>query len=156
MASGKGDRVVIKVNVELQKLEARLQYESTSAPSLALVSVEAVAVDLTVRPDTLHAIASLGNLRMQDGILPEVGVRDLSDSAKIAPDADLTWLDLPIQPASGRIAAETLLQFCAIRTGIRSLTASTCCAPASSCSSLSLCTAPDTSACWVTSEAFFA
>ena len=75
MASGKGERVVFKVNVELQKLEARLQYESTSAPSLALVSVEAVAVDLTVLPDTLHAVASLGNLRMQDGILPEVGSR---------------------------------------------------------------------------------
>ena len=70
--SGKADRVVFKVNVELEKLEARLQYESSSAPPLALVSVEAVAVDLTVRPDTLNATASLGNLRAQDGVLPEV------------------------------------------------------------------------------------
>ena len=70
--SGKADRVVFKVNVELEKLEARLQYESSSAPPLALLSVEAVAVDLTVRPDTLTATASLGNLRAQDGVLPEV------------------------------------------------------------------------------------
>ena len=64
--------MVFKVNVELEKLEARLQYESSSAPPLALLSVEAVAVDLTVRPDTLTATASLGNLRAQDGVLPEV------------------------------------------------------------------------------------
>lgn len=70
--TGKADRVVFKVNVELEKLEARLQYESSSAPPLALLSVEAVAVDLTVRPDTLTATASLGNLRAQDGVLPEV------------------------------------------------------------------------------------
>lgn len=70
--SGKAERVVFKVNVELEKLEARLQYESSSAPPLALLSVEAVAVDLTVRPDTLTATASLGNLRAQDGVLPEV------------------------------------------------------------------------------------
>ena len=73
VASGKADRVVFKLNVELEKLEARLQYESSSAPPLALVSVEEVAVDLTVHPDTLKATASLGNLRAQDGILPEVG-----------------------------------------------------------------------------------
>lgn len=65
--------MVFKLNVELEKLEARLQYESGSAPPLALVSVEEVAVDLTVRPGTMNAIASLGNLRAQDGILPEVG-----------------------------------------------------------------------------------
>ena len=59
--------------MELEKLEARLQYESSSAPPLALVSVEEVAVDLTVHPDTHTATASLGNLRAQDGILPEVG-----------------------------------------------------------------------------------
>ena len=70
--SGNADRIVFKVNVELEKLEARLQYESSSAPPLALLSVEAVAVDLTVRPDTLTATASLGNLRAQDGVLPEV------------------------------------------------------------------------------------
>lgn len=71
-ASGKADRVVFKLNVELEKLEARLQYESSTAPPLALVTVEEVAVDLTVHPDTLKATASLGNLRAQDGILPEV------------------------------------------------------------------------------------
>ena len=73
MASGKADRIVFKLNVELEKLEAQLQYESSSAPPLALVSVEEVAADLTVYPDTLKATASLGNLRAQDGILPEVG-----------------------------------------------------------------------------------
>ena len=72
VASDKADRVVFKLNVELEKLEARLQYESGSAPPLALVSVEQVAVDLTVRADTLKATASLGNLRAQDGVLPEV------------------------------------------------------------------------------------
>ena len=64
------------MNVELQKLEACLQYESTGTPPLALVSVEAVLVDLTVRPDTLKALASLGNLRIQDGILPEVSMHN--------------------------------------------------------------------------------
>lgn len=76
--SGKADRVVFKVNVELEKLEARLQYESSSAPPLALLSVEAVAVDLTVRPNTLNATASLGNLRAQDGVLPEVRPADMT------------------------------------------------------------------------------
>lgn len=76
-SSDKADRVVFKLNVELEKLEARLQYESGSAPPLALVSVEEVAVDLTVRPGTLTATASLGNLRAQDGILPEVGTQDI-------------------------------------------------------------------------------
>ena len=72
-ASDKAKRVVFKLTLELEKLEARLQYESGSAPPLALVSVEEVAVDLAVRPGTLNATASLGNLRAQDGILPEVG-----------------------------------------------------------------------------------
>lgn len=88
-APSKADRVVFKVDVELQKLEARLQYESTSAPPLALVSVEAVAVDLTVKPDTLHAVASLGNLRMQDGILPEVSV--CVHASQSAPVSLLSW-----------------------------------------------------------------
>lgn len=72
VASDKTDRVVFKLNVELEKLEARLQYESGSAPLLALVSVEQVAVDLTVQPNTMNATASLGNLRAQDAVLPEV------------------------------------------------------------------------------------
>ena len=66
------NRVVLKVSLQLEKLEARLQYEASTAAPLGLVSVEAVAVDLTVRPDTLNATASLGNLKAQDGALPEV------------------------------------------------------------------------------------
>lgn len=66
--------------MELEKLEARLQYESGSAPPLALVSVEEVAVDLTVSLGTLNATASLGNLRAQDGILPEVGSHLIEDN----------------------------------------------------------------------------
>ena len=79
-ASDKAERVVFKLNMELEKLEARLQYESGSAPPLALVSVEEVAVDLTVCPGTLNATASLGNLRAQDGILPEVGSHLIEDN----------------------------------------------------------------------------
>jgi len=89
--SGKADRVVFKVNVELEKLEARLQYESSSAPPLALLSVEAVAVDLTVRPDTLTATASLGNLRAQDGVLPEVCTPNNAVSKYLGPSL---WLVL--------------------------------------------------------------
>lgn len=71
-ASGNSNRVVLKVSLQLEKLEARLQYESSTAPPLGLLSVEAVAVDVTLRPDTLNATASLGNLKAQDGALPEV------------------------------------------------------------------------------------
>lgn len=73
LASGSKDRIVLKVSLQLEKLEARLQYESSTAPPLGLLSVEAVAVDVTLRPETLNAVASLGNLKAQDGALPEVG-----------------------------------------------------------------------------------
>lgn len=87
--------------MELEKLEARLQYESGSAPPLALVSVEEVAVDLTVRPNTLNATASLGNLRAQDGILPEVGTQLR---------AQLPLLDEQLLRYSGFIAASPALK----------------------------------------------
>ena len=87
--------------MELEKLEARLQYESGSAPPLALVSVEEVAVDLTVRPNTLNATASLGNLRAQDGILPEVGTQL---------HAQLPLLDEQLLRYSGFIAASRALK----------------------------------------------
>ena len=76
LASGNSNKVVLKVSLQLEKLEARLQYESNTAPPLGLLSVEAVAVDVTLRPDTLNAVASLGNLKAQDGALPEVGIDD--------------------------------------------------------------------------------
>ena len=72
-AAKQSERIVFKLKVELEKLEAQLQYESSSALPLASLSIEEVVVDVTVRPDTLNANASLGNLRAQDGSLPEVG-----------------------------------------------------------------------------------
>lgn len=72
LVSGNSNRVVLKVSLQLEKLEARMQYESNTAPPLGLLSVEAVAVDVTLRPDTLNATASLGNLKAQDGALHEV------------------------------------------------------------------------------------
>ena len=68
---GGAERVVFRLLVEVERLEATLNYESASAPALALATVEDVRLSLRVHPATLRLAASLGNLRAQDGALPE-------------------------------------------------------------------------------------
>ena len=73
MLEGGAERVVFRLLVEVERLEATLNYESLSAPAAALATVEDVRLSLRVHPATLRLAASLGNLRAQDGALPEVG-----------------------------------------------------------------------------------
>ncbi|KAK9834254.1 hypothetical protein WJX81_000411 [Elliptochloris bilobata] len=68
---GGAERVIFRLLVEVERLEATLNYESATAPPLALASVEDVRLSLRVQPATLRLAASLGNLRAQDGALPE-------------------------------------------------------------------------------------
>ena len=70
---GGSERVVFRLLVEVERLEATLNYESPTAPAAALATVEDVRLSLRVHPATLRLAASLGNLRAQDGALPEVG-----------------------------------------------------------------------------------
>lgn len=71
MLEGGAERVVFRLLVEVERLEATLNYESAAAPPLALATVEDVRLSLHVHPATLRLAASLGNLRAQDGALPE-------------------------------------------------------------------------------------
>ena len=68
---GGAERVVFRLLVEVERLEATLNYESAAAPPLALATVEDARLSLHVHPATLRLAASLGNLRAQDGALPE-------------------------------------------------------------------------------------
>ncbi len=72
MREGGTQRTVFKMSVKLSKLEARMDYEAAEAAPLALLSMEAVHFDLAIHPSTMKLTASLGNLRGQDGQLPEV------------------------------------------------------------------------------------
>ena len=72
MREGGTQRTVFKMSIKLSKLEARMDYEAAGAAPLALLSMEAVHFDLAIHPSTMKLTASLGNLRGQDGQLPEV------------------------------------------------------------------------------------
>ena len=72
MREGGTERTVFKMSIKLSKLEARVDYEAAEAAPLALLSMEAVHFDLAIHPSTMKLTASLGNLRGQDGQLPEV------------------------------------------------------------------------------------
>lgn len=69
---GGSERVVFRLLVEMERLEASLNYESCSAPPLLLAAIEDVHFNLSVHPGTLLINANLGNMRAQDGALPEV------------------------------------------------------------------------------------
>ncbi len=56
----------------MERLEANLNYESCSAPPLLLAAIEDVRFNLSIHPGTLLINATLGNMRAQDGVLPEV------------------------------------------------------------------------------------
>ncbi|KAK9908805.1 hypothetical protein WJX75_003140 [Coccomyxa subellipsoidea] len=68
---GGSERVVFRLLVEMERLEASLNYESCSAPPLLLAAIEDVHFNLSVHPGTLLINANLGNMRAQDGALPE-------------------------------------------------------------------------------------
>ncbi len=82
---GGAERVVFRLLVEVERLEATLNYEAAAAPPAALASVEDVRASLRVHPATLRLAASLGNLRAQDGALPQVPgpLRRLCSSAEL-------------------------------------------------------------------------
>lgn len=70
---GGRDRVVFRLLMEVERLEATFNYESAAAPPLLLAAIEDVRFNVTVNPGTLVINASLGNMRAQDCVLPEVG-----------------------------------------------------------------------------------
>lgn len=72
MRKGGDDRTTFKLTMEVQQLQATLNYESSSAAALALASIEDVHFDLAIHPSTLGVSATLGNLRAQDATLNEV------------------------------------------------------------------------------------
>ena len=61
-----------KVSLQVEKLVASLLYEEGTAPPLALAQIEDVRFNLNVHPATLMLTMALGNLKAQDGQLPEV------------------------------------------------------------------------------------
>lgn len=63
---------MFRLKVAVSQLEASLLYEDSRSSPLALAHIEAVRFDLHVHPATMRLTASLGNLRAQDGQLPEV------------------------------------------------------------------------------------
>lgn len=69
---GGSERVVFRLLVEMERLEATFNFESCSAPPLLLAAIEDVHFNLTIHPDSLLINAALGNMRAQDGVLPEV------------------------------------------------------------------------------------
>ena len=69
---GGRDRVVFRLLMEVERLEATFNYESATAPPLLLAAIEDVRFNLSVNPGTLVINASLGNMRAQDCVLPEV------------------------------------------------------------------------------------
>ena len=94
MREGGTERTVFKMSVKLSKLEARMDYEAAGAAPLALLSMEAVHFDLAIHPSTMKLTASLGNLRGQDGQLPEVrglgGGSDRSQNGQL-PKVEGKW-----------------------------------------------------------------
>jgi hypothetical protein len=72
VVEGGSERVLFRLLVDMERLEATLNYESCESPPLALAAIEDVRFNLGVHPAALALSASLGNLRAQDCGLPEV------------------------------------------------------------------------------------
>ena len=70
-SAGGAGRTVFRLILEMEKLEATFQYESSSAAPLALVFVEDFRFNLDINPGTLRLTASLGNMLTKDGALPD-------------------------------------------------------------------------------------
>ena len=77
---GGSERTVFRLLMEVDKLEATLLYEDEGAAPLALAHIEDVRFNLHIHPATLRLTASLGNLKAQDGQLPEVRTKLTSTS----------------------------------------------------------------------------
>ena len=75
VAAGGADRVIFRLLVDVERLEATLNYESAGAAPLASAAIEDVTFNTSLTPATLAVTASLGNLRAQDCGLPEVRAR---------------------------------------------------------------------------------
>ncbi|KAK9819963.1 hypothetical protein WJX72_004515 [[Myrmecia] bisecta] len=67
---GGSERVVFRLIVEMEKLEAVFNYEGRAEDALALASIDDVRFNLNIHPATLLLTASLGNVRLQDGAMP--------------------------------------------------------------------------------------
>ena len=72
MREGGKERTTFRLIMEVQQLQATLNYEVSSAAALALTSIEDVRFTLGIHPATMGLSASLGNLRAQDGTLAPV------------------------------------------------------------------------------------
>ena len=75
MLGGGRERIVFRLSLELEKLEATLRYEAQDAMPLAMATMEQARFQVSVHPATLLLNATLGNLRAQDCTLPEVGAQ---------------------------------------------------------------------------------
>ena len=76
--TGSQERTTFKLGVRVQHLEASLNYEAAASPALALLSVQDLGFRLALHPASLALSASLGNIRAQDGSLPEVRYKNES------------------------------------------------------------------------------
>lgn len=56
----------------MERLVATLLYEEEGAKPLTSAQIEDVRFNLSVHPSTLNLTTALGNLKVQDGLLPEV------------------------------------------------------------------------------------
>ena len=72
VVEGGAERVIFRLLVDMERLEAMLNYESSACPPLLMAAIEDVRFNLGVHPAALAINASLGNLRAQDCGLPEV------------------------------------------------------------------------------------
>eukprot|EP00884_Botryococcus_braunii_P010315 jgi/Botrbrau1/19285/Bobra.0073s0028.1 len=68
---GGAERVIFRLNVEVEKLEVVFNYESATAAPLGIAYVERVVFCLGVHPTSIVIDASLGNMKAVDGALPE-------------------------------------------------------------------------------------
>lgn len=78
-------RTTFRMSMEVQQLQATLNYETKSAATLALASIEDVGFDLAIHPSTMGLSATLGNLRAQDGTLALVRCPALPPSPPLLP-----------------------------------------------------------------------
>lgn len=58
--------------MEVERLISTLLYEAEDSKPLALAQIDDVHFNLDVHPDTLKLTTALGNVKAQDGQLPEV------------------------------------------------------------------------------------
>ena len=87
--TGGSERTVFKFQVEIEKLVATLLYEEQNANPLALAQIDDVRFNLSVHPNTLHLTTALGNLKAQDGQLPEVSNFIQLHSIQLSEDAKI-------------------------------------------------------------------